>query len=256
MTERLDYYSPQGLSAAFYDVVAHFDPTLQGEVDFYANLIPSGSWVLELGCGTGRITLPLAERNYAVAGLDIAPNMLARAQAKQAQAAPEIAERTGFILGDMTAFKIDHVFDAVIAPFFGVSHLPRGGPRRKTFAMIARHLRPGGVAAIHAIYPDALAAPAKVDPERAVLDVAFDYTGRRLKLYVAGQSFDSAEGRFQQQLDYVQTAPDGTEERRSAETLTYYASNLEAEARGSGLVLEDKISPFNTVGEMWVFRRR
>ncbi|HTI68299.1 MAG TPA: methyltransferase domain-containing protein [Caulobacteraceae bacterium] len=256
MTERLDYYSPQGLSAAFYDVVAHFDPTLKGEVDFYAGLVPAGSWVLELGCGTGRITLPLAERGYAVVGLDLAANMLARAEAKRAKAAADVAARTGFVLGDMTAFNLNNAFDAVIAPFFGFSHLPRGGPRRKAMAMIARHLKPGGVAALHAIHPDGVSAPAPANPGKTVLDVAYDDEGRRLKLYVAAQSYDPAAGRFEQQLDYVQTDSAGTEQRRSAERLTYYSSNLEADARGTGLVLEDKITPFNTVGEMWVFRRK
>jgi SAM-dependent methyltransferase len=255
MTDRLDYYSPDGLSAPFYDVVAQFDPTLQGEVDFYAGLIPEGSWVLELGCGTGRITLPLAARNYAVVGLDIAANMLARAEAKRAQASNEIAERTAFVRGDMTAFALNHHFDAVIAPFFGVSHLPRGGARRKTMEMIARHLKPGGLAAIHAVNPDTMAMLGPADPLRPVIDVARDDKGNRFQLYVAGQAYDPATGRFEQQLDYVQADPDGKETRRSAERLVYYTSNLDSDARGSGLVLQDKISPFNTVGEMWVFRR-
>lgn len=255
MTDRLDYYSPQGLSGPFYDVVARFDPTLQGEVDYYAGLIASGSWVLELGCGTGRITLPLAERDLAVVGLDLASNMLAAAQAKHAKASPEIQARTAFVRGDMTQFDLNHEFDAVIAPFFGFSHLPRGGPRRKAMEAIARHLRPGGVAAIHAILPDGLSG-APSSPDTPVLDVAFDEAGRRLKVFLVGQSFDASEGRFEQQLDYVQTGADGREERRSAERLTYYVSDLEADARGSGLTLTQKISPFNAVGEMWVFGRR
>jgi SAM-dependent methyltransferase len=255
MTERLDYYSPEGLSAPFYDLVAHFDPTLQGEVDFYAGLIPKQSWVLELGAGTGRITLPLAMRDYAVIGLDNAPNMIAAAQAKHAKAAPDVQARTGFIVGDMTGFNLNHRFDAVIAPFFGISHIPAGAPRRNAMAMAARHLRPGGIAAFHAVLPSGVSDPAPVDPERAVLDVAYDAEGARLKLYVAAQSFDAATGRFQQQLDYVQEDPEGREVRRSAETLTYYVSDLEADAKGFGLTLKQKISPFNTVGEMWVFER-
>jgi SAM-dependent methyltransferase len=255
MTERLAYYSPKGLSAPFYDVVAHYDPTLKGEVDFYAGLIAPGSWVLELGCGTGRISLPLAERELAVVGLDNAPNMIAAAQAKHAKAAPDIKARTAFLVGDMTGFNLNNTFDAVIAPFFGFSHLAGGAPRRSAMTMIARHLRPGGLAAIHAIYPDAVSNPGAADPDKPVLDVAYDDTDARLKLYVAGQSYDPDTGRFQQQLDYVQTAADGHELRRSAETLTYYASDLAVDAEGSGLVLENKISPFNSVGEMWVFRR-
>ncbi|OYX31027.1 MAG: hypothetical protein B7Y99_11090 [Caulobacterales bacterium 32-69-10] len=255
MTERLAYYSPKGLSAPFYDVVAHYDPTLKGEVDFYAGLIPRQSWVLELGCGTGRISLPLAERDYAVVGLDNAPNMIAAAQAKHAKAAPDIQARTAFVLGDMSGFNLNNEFDAVIAPFFSFSHLAPGALRRFAMTMISRHLRQGGLAAIHAIYPDAIARPSAVDPGKPVLDVAYDATDNRLKLYVAAQSYDADTGRFEQQLDYVQVAADGTELRRSAETLTYYVSDLAADAEGSGLVLEDKISPFNTVGEMWVFRK-
>jgi SAM-dependent methyltransferase len=255
MTERLDYYSPKGLSAPFYDVVAHYDPTLKGEVDFYAGLIPAGSWVLELGCGTGRISLPLAERELAVVGLDNAPNMISAAQAKHAKAAPEIKARTAFVLGDMTNFNLNHPFDAVIAPFFSFSHLGRGAPRQSAMTMIARHLRPGGLAAIHAILPEAVARPSAADPGKPVLDVTYDATDQRLKLYVAGQTYDPVTGRFEQQLDYVQTGADGSELRRSAETLTYYTSDLAEDAKGSGLMFEDKISPFNTVGEMWVFRR-
>lgn len=255
MTKRLDYYSPEGLSTPFYDVVAHFDPTLEGEVDFYANLIPRQSWVLELGAGTGRITLPLAERDYAVIGLDNAPNMLEAAGAKHAKVAPDVQARTGFILGDMTNFNLNHRFDAVIAPFFGISHIPAGGPRRSAMAMAARHLRPGGIAAFHAILPSAAAQPAQVDPSRPVLDVGYDADDNRLKLYVQAQRFEPATGLFQQDLDYVQEDAAGKELRRSSETLTYYVSDLEADAKGLGLTLKQKISPFNRVGEMWIFER-
>lgn len=253
MPERLDYYAPTALSTAFYDLVAHCDPTLVGEVDFYADLIPAGSWVLELGCGTGRISLPLAERNLAVVGLDLAPAMLARAQAKRESAAPELRERTAFVQGDMTTFALNHQFDAVIAPFFSFSHLPRGASRRRAMERIAKHLRPGGLCALHAIPPEMPAGA--VDPQRAVLDVAYGDAGERLRLYVTAESFDRTEGRFDQQLDYVVVDGEGRETRRSPEQFSYYASNLENDARGSGLALQRKIAPFAVTGEMWIFRR-
>ena len=255
MAETFDYYDPAGLSAPFYDVVAQFDPTLQGELAFYEGLIPEGAWVLELGCGTGRIGLPLAERNRAVVGLDIAPAMLTRGELKRQRLAPEVIQRTAFLAGDMTTFNLNHQFDAVIAPFFGVSHLAAGAPRRSLFERIAAHLAPGGVAALHAILPSALANPGPLDPDKAVLDVEYEPNGGRLRLYVPAQSYDPATGRFEQMLDYVVISPSGEEVRRSRERLVYYASDLEADAAGSGLILSEKITPFNTVGEMWVFKK-
>lgn len=257
MAEILDYYAPNSLSALYYDVVTRHDGSLEGEVDFYADLIPCKSWVLELGCGSGRITLPLAERDYAVVGLDNSQVMLQRAAARHEKCAdPDLKARTGFVAGDMRRFDLKMEFDAVIAPFFGFAHLPAGGHRQMAMAAIAKHTKPGGIVAIHAVLPSTIAASEPVDPSKPVLNVEIDESGSRLAIYMRAQGFDEATGRFEQILDYATYGADGVEQQRSAERLVYFVSDLEADALGSGLVLKRKISPFNAVGEMWVFERR
>src|ERR1700677_3975576 len=57
--------------------------------------------VLELGCGTGRIALPLAELGFEVIGLDNQPEMLQKAEERRRQARNEIRERLQFFEGDM-----------------------------------------------------------------------------------------------------------------------------------------------------------
>jgi SAM-dependent methyltransferase len=257
MAEILDYYAPNALSALYYDLVARHDSSLKGEVDFYADLIPRQSWVLEVGAGSGRITIPLAERDYAVVGLDNSPVMLQRAGARHEQLTdPDLKARTGFVQGDMRRFELNNEFDAVIAPFFGFSHLPAGAHRQMAMRAIARHLKPGGIAAIHAVLPATIAASAPIDPVRPVLNAELDESGRRLAIYMRAQGFEAATGRFEQILDYVVYGADGVEEQRSPERLVYFVSDLEADALGSGLILQRKISPFNDVGEMWVFERK
>lgn len=60
------------------------DPSDTG-VAFYAALAQeTGSPVLELACGTGRVTIPIARLGFAVTGLDIVPGMLERARSKSA----------------------------------------------------------------------------------------------------------------------------------------------------------------------------
>jgi SAM-dependent methyltransferase len=60
------------------------DPGDDG-VAFYSALArEAGGPVLELACGTGRVTIPVAKLGFPVTGLDIAPGMLARARSKSA----------------------------------------------------------------------------------------------------------------------------------------------------------------------------
>src|SRR5580698_30955 len=61
--------------------------------------------VLELGCGTGRIALPLAELGFDVIGLDNQPEMLQKAEERRLQAPSEIRERLHFVEGDMRTWS-------------------------------------------------------------------------------------------------------------------------------------------------------
>jgi SAM-dependent methyltransferase len=78
-----------------YDVAADFGTlydsapvyAVRPDIAFYveeANRVGEGSMVLELGSGTGRLTLPLARAGHPVIGLDLSPAMLTRARAKLA----------------------------------------------------------------------------------------------------------------------------------------------------------------------------
>jgi len=57
--------------------------------------------VLELGCGTGRITLPLAQIGFEIVGLDSQADMLRKAEERRLQAPFEIRQRLQFLNGDM-----------------------------------------------------------------------------------------------------------------------------------------------------------
>src|SRR5688500_18834023 len=69
--------------------------------------------VLELACGTGRITLPIAatgvaqDPGFQFVALDYSLNLLARAEEKKATADPHVAASVTFIEGDMRSFDLD-----------------------------------------------------------------------------------------------------------------------------------------------------
>lgn len=255
MTETRPYYSDKGLSAAFYDLITGLDPSLDGDIDLYAGLAPAGGKVLELGAGTGRVALALAERGFNVLGLDLAPAMLAQAEAKRAAASPQVAARLRFVRGDMTALNLTETFDAAICPFFGLAHLPAGTAWRNVFAGLSRVLAPGGLAAFHLPGAEQLAAAPKPQPDRAVLQVAADGEGRRLSIFVRERTSKPALARFDQVVDYVLTDARGREERRARERLTYYAADPLPFAQAAGFAQDRPPVPQGATGAVHIFRK-
>ena len=85
-------------AAQYYDI----NPTIPDDRAFYTARVPSAdAAVLELGCGTGRVLLPLAAACGCIHGLDRSPAMLARCRQKlQAAGLPPTRARAD--LGDIT----------------------------------------------------------------------------------------------------------------------------------------------------------
>jgi len=77
----------------------------------------AGDTVLELGCGSGRIALPLAREGFSVWGIDNSSEMLALFEKKLAGEAPEIAGRIHLSRQDMRDFSFDRRFKLILIPF-------------------------------------------------------------------------------------------------------------------------------------------
>lgn len=126
--------------APFYDL--DFED-YHDDASFYARLAANhGGDVLELGCGTGRVSVPLAQAGLAVTGVDINEAMLkvARARSKGLSLA--------YQHGDMTALDLGRAFDLVIIPLGSVQHLADSDALVDTLQVVARHLGPGGVGVV------------------------------------------------------------------------------------------------------------
>jgi SAM-dependent methyltransferase len=248
------YYADRGLSAAFYDTVTAADARLGGDLAIYADLAPAGGAILELGAGTGRLTLALAEQGFCVTGVEIAPAMLAQAAAKRAELDPEIARRVALTRGDMTAIALRRTFDLVICPYFTLAHVPRGMAWKNTFATAARHLDPGGLAAFHLPLLEIMRLSGPGTPDLPVLDQPAP-SGGRLRLYVRERAFREDVGRLDQVIEYVELDARGAVLRSSLERLTYYYTDPLPLAAGEGLVPDREPIPLGGVGEILVFRK-
>ncbi|MFC3067710.1 class I SAM-dependent methyltransferase [Phenylobacterium soli] len=248
------YYAPGALSAAFYDVVTAADARLAGDVEIYAGLAPVAGSVLELGAGSGRIAVALAERGLAVTGVDLSRPMLEQAEKRRAALPAAAAGRLELRLGDMTALDLKRSFDLVICPYFTLAHVPAGAAWRNSFATIARHLAPGGLAAVHLPLLELMRQATRPDPDAVVLDEPLP-GGGRLRLRVAARAFKESVGRLEQVIEYEELDAQGRSLRRSPERLTYYMADPTPFAAAAGLTYHRAPAPLGGVGEIHVFRR-
>lgn len=125
--------------------------TYRDDIAFYARLAErvGANRVLELGAGTGRVTVALARRGLHMTGLEWSANMLERGR--------QHAEREGvpveWLAGDMREFNLGRTWPLVIAPFNALMHLYTLEDQDRTLEHVRRHLEPGGVFAFDLYQP-------------------------------------------------------------------------------------------------------
>jgi SAM-dependent methyltransferase len=100
--------------------------------------------VLELGCGTGRVLLPMARAGHTVVGLDGSPQMLARCKAKLREEPKGVRDRVTIHEGDVRSFDLGARFALIIAPFRVVQQIVTIEGQLRFLDVVAHHLAPGG----------------------------------------------------------------------------------------------------------------
>ena len=138
------------------------------DVALYVELAKeSGGPVLEVGCGSGRVLIPIARAGIPIVGLDRSVGMLARCKEKVALEPVAVRDRIEVRESDMRSFEIDQQFALVIAPFRGVQHLITTDDQMAFLRSAHRHLEPGGRLVFDVFNPDParLATPATEEKE-------------------------------------------------------------------------------------------
>ena len=111
------------------------------DIPFFLSMVQRyGQPVLELACGTGRITLPIAEAGYRVTGLDLSAGMLATARAKAAGRGLDVE----WVQADCRTFDLGRQFALVLFPFNSIAHLHDLESIEACFARVRAHLAPHG----------------------------------------------------------------------------------------------------------------
>ncbi len=133
-----DYFG-EGVAERYDESSADmFDPAVVDPVvDFLAELAGDGA-ALELGIGTGRIALPLAQRGIRVHGIDLSEAMVARLREKPG------AETIGVTIGDFATTTVEGTFSVAYLVFNTIMNLTTQDEQVACFQNVAAHLEPGG----------------------------------------------------------------------------------------------------------------
>jgi SAM-dependent methyltransferase len=115
----------------------------------------TGGPVLELGCGTGRLTIPLARAGLAITGLDIVPAMLERAQQKTGDLSTGSGQAlpVQWVEADVRRFQFETRFRLIFATTGVFEHMLTRQDQEALLARVREHLAPDGLFALDAALP-------------------------------------------------------------------------------------------------------
>jgi len=111
------------------------------DIPFYLSRAQKcGGLILELACGTGRLTIPLARQGFDITGLDISDAMLkvAREKAKREHLS------CTFIKADCREFSISGIFNLIFIPFNSIAHIHDRASFEALCQAVKNHLAPDG----------------------------------------------------------------------------------------------------------------
>jgi SAM-dependent methyltransferase len=241
------FYADGGLNVETYDARTAGMPN---EIDWWVReAVAAGGPVLELACGTGRITWPIARAGLKIVGLDISAAMLRAAEAKRRGELPEVSDRVRFVRGDMVDFSLGETFALAIIPFRAFQVLLTPEAQRRSLTSIRRHLGVGSRLIIDVfdprldfILPDRTEPPL---PDRP--SVTHPATGNSVTIEVLSRANDPLCQILAERWRFTEVSPTGETLRREDEILELrwsYRYEMRYLLELCGFAIERELSDF------------
>ena len=207
------------------------------ETGFYAAQAFPGAKTLELACGTGRLTVPLAAQGLDITGLDNSPAMLAEAKTKAAQEGVSPV----FVEADMRDFSLGKPFDLIFLPNNSLAHLTGFTDIEGCFACVRRHLSGRGRFVVDMFNPSLTLLMR--DAERHYPVTEYIRPDGKTVTVTETVCYDAAT-----QINHVQwyyQAGGEPAEVRSLEMRMFFPQELDALLKLNGFIIEAKYGGFD-----------
>jgi SAM-dependent methyltransferase len=214
-----------------YDAVT--PASFAGDVEWYRRKAREyGGPVLELGAGTGRITLPLAQDGVTVHALDAHAGMLEALRGRLSRQPADVRERVTIVEGDMRSFELPQRFALVIVPFRAFLHNLTEPDQLACLARARTHLRPDGGLAFNVFHPSLEYMSSNAGPLTSVWRArdVFDRPDGGCIVRSEATRYDTVHQRLHSLHRYEEYGADGTLTRTSLHRLELaylYPSDIE-----------------------------
>ena len=216
-----------------------FNAPAQNDLKFYlAQARKARGPVLELACGTGRLTIPLKKEGIVITGLDLAAPMLERAKVKAAEAGLKVP----FLRGDASKFSLGRKFKLIFMAFHSMQHLGSLKEIEGLFASVSRHLAPGGSFVFDVFNPN---PHCLVRDPGEMLPVAYykDPSGEGKVLVNETYSYDKA-AQVSRIIWHFRSEKTGKTVKKSVNLRCFYPEELLALARYNGFRVAARYGDF------------
>jgi SAM-dependent methyltransferase len=207
MNETTPFYSRPGLHVEIYDTQTAAAWTGQNDEAFYLEEAQAGGGpILELGCGTGRLAIPLLATGLEVHGLDASPAMLAQAKRKRDRLPPETAKSLHLHHGDMAEFKFDRKFALIFIAFRSFQILATPEDQRRCLNCVREHLAAGGKAIVNLFDPRYdLMLPGQQETHFAPHEFIHPVSGNRVLVETLERINDPLSQTFEERWRFTET---------------------------------------------------
>lgn len=201
--------------------------------------------VLELACGTGRVTLPLARAGYDITGLDFSEDMLGLAQEK-ASAANLHAD---WVWSDCRSFRLGRLYSRILLPFNSLCHLHDRESVEACFSRVVEHLAVNGQFILDLANPSYELLTCDLDDNAPVAEYCDVNTGQMVLIREQAVYDESAQTKCITWTYYI-----GERLLRTAylDMRLFYPMEMEALLHYSGLKVIERLGGY--AGEPYTFR--
>ena len=189
----------------------------------------SGAPILGLGCGTGRILIPLAKAGFRVVGLDLYPSMLSVAGEKIAQLGESTRKRISLIQADISHFSLKRCFNMAYISANTIFQLSRR-EQRKCLECVSGVLKSGGTILIDCESPGSISTAQEcVGMLSRFDDYPDDHAGKPASVRSWITCVDLADRRIKVRTEITEKSSGAKVEKRTYNHALHWFGRIEME---------------------------